>query len=102
MPFTTSWSGAVFAISSPVSSRGMRSRWHDKGGQLAKLAQAVAERVNRVAAGDGQQIGAVSGICLVGTVYGWSPIRSTANHRRGQDAADIALGNEVFGVTDRR
>jgi predicted dehydrogenase len=27
MPFTTSWPGAVFAISSPVSSTGMRSRW---------------------------------------------------------------------------
>ena len=76
---------------------------HDKGGQLAKLAQAVAECVDRVAAGNGQQIGAVSGICLVGTVlYRWSPIRSAANHRRRQDAADIALGNEVFGVTDRR
>ena len=68
----------------------------DKRGQLAKLAQAVAERVDRVAAGNGQQIGAVSGICLVGTIYRWSPIRSAANQRRRQDAADIALGNEVF------
>jgi hypothetical protein len=46
--------------------------------------------------------GTVSGICLVGTVYGGSPARGTADHRRRQNATDIALGDQVLGVIDRR
>src|SRR5271155_1561674 len=71
-------------------------------GKLAKFAQAVAERVDRVAASNGQQIGAVSEIGLVGTVYRGSPIRGAADHRRRQNAADIDLGDQVLGVVDRR
>ena len=68
---------------------------HDKSGKLAKFAKAITQRIDRMAAGDREQVGAVSEISLVGTVYGGSPIRGAADHRRRQDAADIALGDEV-------
>src|SRR6202008_960992 len=53
-------------------------------------------------AGDRQQVGAVREIRLVSTVYAGSPIRGAADHRRRQDAADIALGDQGLGGVDRR
>src|SRR5580700_4679116 len=53
-------------------------------------------------AGDRHQVGAVSEISLVGTLYGGSPIRGTADHRRRQNPSDIAVNDEVLGVVDCR
>src|ERR1700720_1904276 len=55
---------------------------HDECGKLAKFAETITQRIDRMTAGDRQQVGAVREIGLVGTVYGGSPIRGTADHRR--------------------
>src|SRR5271165_7286927 len=75
---------------------------HDERGKLAKFAEAIAQCIDRMPAGDRQQIGAVRKIGLVGTVYGGSPIRGTADHRRRQNSTNIAVSDEVPGVVDRR
>ena len=73
-----------------------------EGGQLAKFAEAVAQRVDHVAAGDRQQIGAIGAVRLIGAVDRGSPVRRAADHRRRQYPAEIAIGDKVFGVADRR
>ncbi len=70
--------------------------------KLAKFAEAIAQRVDRVAAGDRHQIGAVGAVGLVGAVERGPPVRGAADHRRRQHAADIALGDQILDVTDRR
>ncbi len=75
---------------------------HRKGRQLAELAQAMAQRIDLMAAGDRHQGGAVRAIGLVSAVDRRAPVRGTADHRRGQHPSDIARGDQVLGVIDRR
>src|SRR5271166_5132630 len=82
--------------------RDMVALAHDECGKLAKFAETIAQRIDRMTAGDRQQVGAVREIGLVGTVYGGSPIRGTADYRRRENPADIAVSDEVLGVVDRR
>src|SRR5215469_2620494 len=75
---------------------------HDERGDLAKFTQATAEGIDLVTAGDRHQVGAVCEVGLVGAVDGRSPIRGAADHRCRQNAADIAVGDQVLGVIDCR
>src|ERR1700730_6970969 len=74
---------------------------NDECGKLTKFAKAIAQRIDRMAASDRQEVGAIGVVGLIGTVDGGSPIRGTANHRRRQNSADVPIGDQVLGVVDR-
>jgi hypothetical protein len=61
----------------------------------------VAQGIDLMA-GDRHQIGAVGQVGLVGAVDRGAPVGSAADHRRGQHLPDIALGDQVLDVVDRR
>jgi hypothetical protein len=71
--------------------RDLVARADDECRQLAEFAEAVAERIDLMAAGDRQQVGPIGTIGLVGTLDRGSSVRGTADHRRGQHPSDTAL-----------
>ena len=74
---------------------------HGKRRQLTEFAQAIAKRIEIVAAGDRHQVGAVGEIRLIGAVERGSPTRRVDEQRSGERLADVALGDQVPDVVDR-
>ena len=62
----------------------------------------MTQRVDLMAARDGQEVGAIGTVGLIGAVDRGAPVRGATDHRRRENATDMALRYQVPGVADRR
>src|SRR4051794_40428972 len=75
---------------------------HHQTRDLAKLAEAIAQSIYLVAAGDRHQVRAIGAVGLVSAVDRGAPVWRAADHRRRQDPADIAVRDQILYVINCR
>ena len=73
---------------------------HFERSNLTKLAEAMAKRIDRMAAGDCQKVGAIGSVGLVGAVDRGSPVRGAGDHCRRKYPANIPIGDEILRVIE--
>jgi hypothetical protein len=64
---------------------------HREGSQFAEFAEAIAQRIDLMAASDRQQVGAVGAVGLVGAVDRGAPVGRAACIFRGKSATNSGM-----------
>src|SRR5436190_6270840 len=95
--------GHRLALARPRDREGLSAHRHG-GRELADLAEAVTQRVRRVAERDREHRRTVLLVVEVGVegLHRRSPAHSRADQRGGEDLADVALRDQVADISDRR
>src|SRR6266702_5802149 len=95
--------GHATALARPRDREGLSAQGHG-GRELSDLAEAVTQRVRRVAERDREHRRAVFLVVEVGVVrlHRWSPAHSRTDQRGGEHLTDVTLPDQVTYVGHRR